>query len=651
MQLRSLLLAFLIAFGSLLGGCGGDGENQASPAPQLVTGIAATGMPMSGTVLLRDSATPPRETTIALNADGSFSFDVTDLSPPFLLKAVGSSQNGSTVLYSFAASAGIANINPLSNLGVINANSGIDPANADAQQLRLISWMLPNSLAEVRAMLQPTLARFSADTVNFITDPYVANHRGLDLFLDVVDLSIVGGDVSVLNRTTGDIVSGTIITFSQHPLDMFTTAPSAGAVYVFPGSSPVPSGGSLTFKALVVGTSTNAVNWSVVEPGGGSFDSAGRYTAPASSGVYHVKATNAADPSQSSTATVNVFPTFEQAKAWKLAATMALRSFFGNFNAVTIAGDRLYTAEGQDGMRIFDVSDPSAPRQIGAMPASAIAYVTNGAINEIYGVVASGNIAAVSGQEGCTGLCIANRPLLQLYDVSDPVNPRYLSWIPTSGSTNIIFEGHYLYHLVDNGPTSSTLLQVVDIVDPSKPVVVGSVPVRSGGRIIKSGDMIFASSSTGKPVVIGVADPTNPVVLFMPDESSNLYNYPPNLASSGNALFVGGAQGSAYGISLLDVSDPAAPVGGNQLGSVAGYLPFVRDHFLYVADRTTLNIYDIADPANPIFVTSASTSAPIKMFAFTSTAGVLVTSEVATDQGGRLVVSQGEQLNIFAPGH
>ena len=48
------------------------------------------------------------------------------------------------------------------------------------------------------------------------------------------------------------------------------------------------------------------VSWSVVEPNGGSIDSAGNYTAPGIIGTYHVVATLTADPKQHSTATITV---------------------------------------------------------------------------------------------------------------------------------------------------------------------------------------------------------------------------------------------------------------------------------------------------------------------------------------------------------
>ncbi len=85
----------------------------------------------------------------------------------------------------------------------------------------------------------------------------------------------------------------------------FTIASGSGKVTISPASVSVPEGGLQTFFASVSGGS--AVNWAIQEgAAGGTIGSTGIYTAPSTSGTFHVVATNAADSSQSATAIVNV---------------------------------------------------------------------------------------------------------------------------------------------------------------------------------------------------------------------------------------------------------------------------------------------------------------------------------------------------------
>lgn len=78
------------------------------------------------------------------------------------------------------------------------------------------------------------------------------------------------------------------------------TGPEAPAaqgvtVEVSPSTEQLPPGASSRFSALVTGTAEGRVTWGVVEVGGGTIDPAGVYTAPATVGDYHVRATSVAD--------------------------------------------------------------------------------------------------------------------------------------------------------------------------------------------------------------------------------------------------------------------------------------------------------------------------------------------------------------------
>jgi O-glycosyl hydrolase len=88
------------------------------------------------------------------------------------------------------------------------------------------------------------------------------------------------------------------------------SSPGGIAVEVRPSSARVATGGAVDFDAVVTGTLNTGVAWSVQEAGGGTVDGTGSYTAPASTGVYHVVAQSAADPMVQGLATVTVAPGF-----------------------------------------------------------------------------------------------------------------------------------------------------------------------------------------------------------------------------------------------------------------------------------------------------------------------------------------------------
>ena len=85
----------------------------------------------------------------------------------------------------------------------------------------------------------------------------------------------------------------------------FTVSSSTPPVTISPFSVSIPENSIQTFSADVSGG--GSVTWSVEEgAAGGTITSAGIYTAPSSTGTFHVVATNSANAAQSATATVTV---------------------------------------------------------------------------------------------------------------------------------------------------------------------------------------------------------------------------------------------------------------------------------------------------------------------------------------------------------
>ena len=82
--------------------------------------------------------------------------------------------------------------------------------------------------------------------------------------------------------------------------------PASVAVSISPRTASVARNGSMAFSATVTGAADTTVTWAVQEAGGGAVDAAGKYTAPAAGGTYHVSATSVADTSRSDVATVVV---------------------------------------------------------------------------------------------------------------------------------------------------------------------------------------------------------------------------------------------------------------------------------------------------------------------------------------------------------
>jgi hypothetical protein len=199
----------------MLAGCGSNGSGEglsSAPAAAIgtVTGVAAVGLPLSGTVNLKDSSTPARELTAQIGTNGDFSFDVTGMQAPYILQAMGTANGTNFMLYSFTGSPGIANINPMSNVVIAIAGGVTDPARIfstpDPATLQKVAAVLPTAISALNTQLLPLLNLYGVAGIDPVAGSYLANSTGLDAMFDAVNIELSAGVVTVTNRNAGNAV-------------------------------------------------------------------------------------------------------------------------------------------------------------------------------------------------------------------------------------------------------------------------------------------------------------------------------------------------------------------------------------------------------------------------------------------------------------
>lgn len=79
-------------------------------------------------------------------------------------------------------------------------------------------------------------------------------------------------------------------------------------VVVTPAAATIKVGATQSLGAIVTGTKKTEVTWSVDEANGGSVTVDGVYTAPSTTGTFHVRATSVDDTKKSAAATITVVP-------------------------------------------------------------------------------------------------------------------------------------------------------------------------------------------------------------------------------------------------------------------------------------------------------------------------------------------------------
>ncbi len=216
-SLKALTLIFASALILNLGGCGGGSSNNAPAVASNLTGVAASGAPVSGRIFLKDAT--GHESFID-TTDGSYTFSTAGLTSPFMLKAQWSVNSQAQTLYSFATKAGTANITPLTQLIVVAAakTASLDTIYAaPAQDFSSVAVALPAAVAAVQTSLNPLLISFGQANVDPITGAFVANHTGMDALLDSITVNSSATDITVTKKLGGSLIL-------QTPVDNFANA-------------------------------------------------------------------------------------------------------------------------------------------------------------------------------------------------------------------------------------------------------------------------------------------------------------------------------------------------------------------------------------------------------------------------------------------
>ena len=106
---------------------------------------------------------------------------------------------------------------------------------------------------------------------------------------------------------TYHVVATSVADTSKSDTATVTVTPPAVAVTISPKTTSTSLSGTRQFTATVTGSANTNVTWAVQEgTSGGTVDSTGKYTAPATAGTYHVVVTAAADTTKTDVATVSV---------------------------------------------------------------------------------------------------------------------------------------------------------------------------------------------------------------------------------------------------------------------------------------------------------------------------------------------------------
>lgn len=234
---------------------------------------------------------------------------------------------------------------------------------------------------------------------------------------------------------------------------------------------------------------------------------------------------------------------------------------------IVLSGHYALLANSLNGLRVVDLTDPTAPRVVAGLTLNG--YAMGVAVQGGYGFVA------------------ANDAGLAVVDLTDPLRPSLVGHCPLPGNaTRLAIAGHYAYVAAMKGG-----LQIVDIANPRAPAVVGSLPSADHTFALDlKGSLAYLADGAGGLAIVNIANPQAPVLTG-------------HLSSPGLVMDTVVQNGYAYitglstGVQAIDVRRPAnpMPVAKVDIG-LRGYGLEARGNSLVVASMDGLLQLDVSRP-------------------------------------------------------
>ena len=207
-RIQCLGIGWMVLCFLLLTSCGGGGGGGGGPinpgGTDTLEGVAAGGAPLVGTVTVRDADGETLIETVALN--GTFTFDVTGMTPPFVVWAEGAVKGAPATYYATCDSDGRVNVTPLTHLAMAlalgqdpadyyQANPNAGPPSTDAMQeaTETLGTLLAGMYGELGLPADFDLMR----------DEFDADGTGFDRLLEMITVTVDGSACCLAEKASG----------------------------------------------------------------------------------------------------------------------------------------------------------------------------------------------------------------------------------------------------------------------------------------------------------------------------------------------------------------------------------------------------------------------------------------------------------------
>ncbi|MHA2246976.1 MAG: LVIVD repeat-containing protein [Candidatus Hodarchaeales archaeon] len=249
---------------------------------------------------------------------------------------------------------------------------------------------------------------------------------------------------------------------------------------------------------------------------------------------------------------------------------------------VYVNDDILYALDSSLGLKIYNISDPTTPKELGSFhnsyTFSHAFYYKNGLI-----LIADYN----------------NK--LEIVNVSNPMDPRLIGHfydkddtLEHVGATNLHNMGNYVFIA-----SQYEGVEIIDIEDPTNPVKIGRYYFgRSINVVYASNNLVFIREMGGAFKILDITNLTHPIEIYHCTEVNTGQNF---FLMDNNLLYVPDLD---FGLRIYDITDPSNTIKKGEKQIDGRSMKCVIEErgskiFAYItAEEDGLIVLDVTDPEN-----------------------------------------------------
>ena len=244
---------------------------------------------------------------------------------------------------------------------------------------------------------------------------------------------------------------------------------------------------------------------------------------------------------------------------------------------IAVSGNNVFLANGTDGLRVYDVSNPTNPINV--------FHTNNGQF--AFGVTIDDHYAFL-GESGALGV----------YDVANPSNPVMLTNASTAYSPTFIFITNALAYVA-----AQNQFQIFSVSNPASPVRLTARTTYGSLGISASGKYIYVADSQNGLMIYDDSDLLSP--LLVSTSKANTHAEDNQVVLSGPYAYL--ANGPD-GLRIYNITNAAAPISVGHTNTGLGESIAISGNYVFMGQSSSVVVIDVSNPSNPLVIAQAPTA-------------------------------------------